>query len=74
MVHLVQAGATGDLRRMTYLWATTPAEVERLEAQGWRIVGAHPVFEGRSVLMRRDEVRHEAKDEIETTPESRQMV
>jgi hypothetical protein len=38
-----------------YRWALTEATACELEAQGWERVAVHPVFEARSVLMRKDE-------------------
>jgi hypothetical protein len=36
-----------------YRWARSESQAVQLEAEGWQRVAVHPVFEGRSVLMRK---------------------
>ncbi len=37
-----------------YRWVITLEDQDRLTGEGWRVVGWHPVFPDRSVLMRLD--------------------
>ena len=45
----------GTAGTILFRWALTPEERAELEAEGFRSVAVHPLFGGRSVLMRREE-------------------
>jgi hypothetical protein len=39
---------------MTFQWVKNAELMALLYSLGWRVVAYHPVFQGRSVLMRKD--------------------